>query len=69
MHTVSVFHFLDPPVVNVEILPGQDNELGKKNVFILFFSCIYDFFRNQLSSFLLFNLGKTQGRMKVSGKY
>ena len=51
MHTVSVFYFLDPPVVNVEILPGQDNELGKKNVFIFFFSCIYDFFRNQLSSF------------------
>jgi hypothetical protein len=30
MHTVSVFYFLDPPVVNVEILPGPDNELGKK---------------------------------------
>ncbi len=30
MQIVSVFYFLDPPVVNVEILPGPDNELGKK---------------------------------------
>ncbi len=53
MHTVSVFYFLDPPVVNVEILPGQDNELGKKNVFILFFSCIYIFFSESAIQFFI----------------
>jgi hypothetical protein len=36
MHTVSVFNFLDPPVVNVEILPGPENELGKK-MFVIYF--------------------------------
>jgi hypothetical protein len=44
MHTVSEFFFLDPPVVNVEIRPGQDNELGKKNVFIIFFLAYMIFF-------------------------
>jgi hypothetical protein len=43
MHTVSVFYFLDPPpVVNVEILPGPDNELGKK-MFLIFFTFLHSF--------------------------
>ncbi len=44
MHTVSVVYYLDPPVVNVEILPGQDNELGKKNVLYSFFLAYMIFF-------------------------
>jgi hypothetical protein len=31
-----VFYYLDPPVVNVEILPGLENELGKK-MFLWYF--------------------------------
>jgi hypothetical protein len=64
-----VFYYLDPPVVNVEILPGPENELGKKKMFLFYFFLAYMIFRNQLTSFLLFNLGKTQGGMKVSDKY
>ncbi len=29
-HCKGMLYFLDPPVVNVEILPGPENELGNK---------------------------------------